>query len=187
MEVSDVVTKVVPWIAGLPISLKIIFSLIVILIAVFIVVLIWHPSIIKTTHKQNQSNPDTDNIINESGKLTKLTFKEIMDEIKKVAPFQMDDIEKHYVGLNVNWKGTLFYIAKTKSYSEPDKELVSIGMSPEKDELGHYIDFTVPIDEYPQFRIAKKGDMISVAGEIIKCKGRGGSIKLNVNEIIFYA
>jgi hypothetical protein len=108
--------KLLPWLANLQIAPKIVISIIIILFAMFILLLIWSPTT-QTKENRNSALPlDEHNKheINAEG-ISPLTVKQIVDYINNAAPFQRDDIAKNYIGLKVNWVGTLWDVEKNFS------------------------------------------------------------------------
>ena len=112
-----------------------------------------------------------------------LNAKKIIDEINDAVPFQRDEIARKYHGFKVNWKGKLGNV--TKAFAEITGESVGVQLHPEPENLRYSVFFSVPIAKYPQFKVAREGDFISVVGRIITCSGVGMSVELDVDEITF--
>ena len=184
--------KLLPWLAGLPVTPKIVISVIILLAATFILLLIWSPTTqIKETRNaavplnvHNKREPNADMKIGETGMISTLTVRKMVDYINNSAPFQRDDIAKNYLGLKVNWEGELWDVEKGSS-SLGSGESVTVQLHPEPGRL-YGIYFKVPIEKYPQFKIAQRGDLIGVSGRIIECSGAGIYVKLEVDDIIFH-
>lgn len=176
------VQKLLPWLASLQMAPKIVISIIIILFAIFILLLIWSPI---TQTKENRdavlpldghNKPETKVDV-----ISALTVKQITDYINNSAPFQRDEIAKNYIGLKVNWEGALWDVEKDRSSLNG----VTVKLNPEPDSI-HAIYFNVPIEKYPQFKIAQRGDLIGVSGRIIRCSGPGLLVELEVDNIVFH-
>jgi hypothetical protein len=129
---------------------------------------------------QNQGKAYVDVKNGESGKISTLTVKKIIDEINDSPPFQKDEIAQNYHGIKVNWEGTLWEVKKRFL------ESVSVPLHPEAKNVHYSIWFDVPVGKFPQLKIARRDDLIGVSGRIIKCSGPGMFVELDVDEIIFY-
>jgi hypothetical protein len=162
--------KLLPFLAGLPFAPKIVISFIILLAAAFILLLMWSPT--QTKEDRNTT----------SAAISTLSVKNIVDSINKAAPFQKDDIEKNYHGLKVRWKGELWNIEKDSLLSIAGS--VRVELRPEHGQL-YGIYFDVPIEKYPQLKIAQRGDLIGVSGRIIRCSGAGVNVTLEVDNVTF--
>lgn len=175
--------KLLPWLAGLQMAPKIVVSIIIILFAMFILLLIWSP-ITQTKENRNVTLPLDEHNKHETNTdvISPLTVKQIVDYINNSAPFQRDDIAKNYIGLKVNWVGTLWDVEKDISpFSN-----VKVQLKPESDNIIYGIYFKVPIEKYPQFKIAQRGDVVEVSGRITRCSGPGYLVELEVDKIVFH-
>jgi hypothetical protein len=175
------IQKLLPWLAGLQSAPKIIISIIIILAAAFILILIWSP----TTQIKEIRNPAVppsqrkQNLDTGETTMNKITVKEIVNYINNSAPFQRDDIAKNYLGIKVTWEGALWDINKSSFKN------IRVKLNPEPDHF-YGILFEVPVEKYPQFKVAQRGDLIAVSGRIIKCSGAGMYVELDADEITFH-
>ncbi len=88
----------------------------------------------------------------------KLTVKEIVECINNCPPFQREGLAKNYLGLRVNWEGKLWDVEKDIYHSKSEKEdLIKVNLK--QGDMFHSILFYVPIEQYPQFKIARRGDL----------------------------
>ena len=180
--------NLLPWLAGLQLAPKIVVSIIILLSAMFFLLLIWSPT---TETKETRAvvplsvnRKDEANVDMKLGKpeiISTLTVKEIVSYINNSAPFQRDDIAKNYTGLKVNWEGALWDVEKDIFSSNN----VRVQLRPEPDSI-YGIYFNVPIENYPQFKIAQRGDLIGISGRIIKCSGPGVYVELEADNIVFH-
>jgi hypothetical protein len=173
------IQKLLPWLAGLQAAPKIVISIIIVLAAAFILLLIWSPT---SQTKENRHSGPSLNTGSESSALSKLTVKEIVDAINNSAPFQREDVAKNYRGIKVKWEGKLWDVNKT---STSIGDSVRVQLNPEPNEHLYSIYFDVPIETYPQLKIAQRGDLIGVLGTIINCSGAGMNVTLDADEVIF--
>lgn len=201
-NIIEAAQNLLPWLASLPLAHKIVISFILVLFLLFILLLIWFPFTRETketlgtektevalSNAQNQSRPSEDIKIGEPDKQpaqTSLTVKKIIDHIHSAPPFQRDGIAENYHGIAVNWEAKLWDINKSFSPTLFKKgEVIRVTLHPYERAL-YGIYFEVPVEEYPQFKIAQRGDLIGVSGRITDCSGPGMFVKLDVDEIIFH-
>jgi hypothetical protein len=115
---------------------------------------------------------------------THLTVKSICDEVNNAAPFQKPAIEKSFEGIMVKWQGELREVDPNDSMTkDPSHPKVRVRLDTQR--TFYSIMFTVPIEKYPEFKVLKRGSLVSVKGTIVKCSGAGLYVVLDVKEIVF--
>ena len=87
---------------------------------------------------------------------------EIISAIEAAPFLQQSDIEKHYLGIEVEWNGRLLSAAK----HQDDKVGLVLGSPGPGSDFG--VAFDVDPTRYPGLGLLRKGDMIRVAGVIDK-------------------
>lgn len=128
-----------------------------------------------------QNASGVDSRVGES--VSTLTVKKIIDEIHNAAPYQRDDIEKHYRGIRVQWEGVLWKVER--SAFGLTGETVEVNLQPEPKNWHYGIYFVASVNKYPQLKVARQGDLIRVTGRITDCSGEGMYVRLDTDEINF--
>ncbi|MGA2937093.1 MAG: hypothetical protein ABSF52_08350 [Syntrophobacteraceae bacterium] len=133
---------------------------------------------------QNQNNSEPESEIRESDQISTLTVRDIIEEIHKASPFQRDTIEKNYCGIKVNLRGTLWSVEKPFGVTKGDR--VKVVLHEEGTRFQYGIIFEVSISKYPQFKVARRGEVIGVLGRIVGCSGVGVYVEVGVDDIKFH-
>jgi hypothetical protein len=87
-----------------------------------------------------------------------ISYKEIVDHIDSLPPLQRQDVEKHYVGVTVDWETTF---RGARKYSDG---LVSLSLN--ACEIGHWVRCVVPLEQYPELGVMREGARVRVTGKI---------------------
>jgi len=135
-----------PWVIG--IGITVIGGLILWLILYFI----FGVGKSKHTTVAPSSAPNTKNSV---------TPEEIIQTLDKTPPYQRNDAAKNYIGLEVFW------LVEFKSITTLNG-MQLIAMPP--NEYGPVIICPIDIEHYPQFKIMKSGENITIEGTIAEVK-----------------
>jgi hypothetical protein len=102
--------------------------------------------------------------------------RDIVKEVDSVPPFQVNEKERSYIGLKIQWKCTLQDIKKRNG----DEILISFL------DRGNYpwIYCNVSTNQYPEFKILKKGESAWVAGKIEEIRGNTISVVIEKIKIL---
>lgn len=103
--------------------------------------------------------------------LSKITVKEIVNEINSSPPFQKEAVANRYNGLIVEWSGYLHSAEKLSV----KKNIVKVNLRTEKEfNIGcYYIWFEIAVNDFPDIQHINSGTPIKIEGEIIRSNGGG--------------
>ena len=107
----------------------------------------------------------TDHKDNSIGYSMHPTPKEVADEINSTPLFQQKDAEKNYIGIKVRWDVSLSLV---HSGSNNNVELTC-----EFKGYSRFVNIKTNLEKYPKIKILKRGQKITVYGEIIKIDASG--------------
>ncbi|MFH0813746.1 MAG: hypothetical protein V2A69_13055 [Pseudomonadota bacterium] len=98
--------------------------------------------------------------------ITSINPYEIREKINSLPPYQQDEVRKNYRGLWVEWKGRFSHIESQKGGSTK----VSLQAVPREPTKGIvrpvWLECTVQLSDYPQFKIMEKDTEVTVVGRI---------------------
>lgn len=103
--------------------------------------------------------------------LSKITVKEIVNEINGSPPFQKEAVANRYNGLIVEWSGYLHSVEKLSV----KKNIVKVNLRTEEEfNIGcYYIWFEISVNDFPDIQHINSGTPIKIKGEIIRSSGGG--------------
>lgn len=101
-----------------------------------------------------------DTVTNE--RVSDLTCWDVISAIEDVPPLQVDQVKANYVGIRVDWTGSLL------SASERDSGKVQILLMHSDSLVDIGIAFEVLLDDYRELRVAAEGTEMRVEGNIAR-------------------
>ena len=103
------------------------------------------------------------------------TPKEIADEIDSLPPYQQVEAEKNYIGLKVKWDVSLSLV-----HHRDDNEVI---LSCTTKGYSRYVKFKSSLEKYPEIKIAKEGQKITVYGAIERISPDGSGFDIDAHNL----
>lgn len=130
-------------------------------------------------NQEARQSPDSQTTSQEKdtiGYSTHPTPKEIANEISKLAPFQQTAAENNYIGLKVRWDVSLSLVHL--------RDNNQVQLSCEFKGYSRYVEVETNLEDYPEIKIVKRGQIITVYGVIKGIHPSGPQVEAHKLEFI---